>query len=60
MFRLLEDKGREAVVIFVGCENPAARVYRRVGFQGMDGTIDNADRWIEVGFSRDKVTLGHW
>lgn len=65
MFRLLEDKGREAVVIFVGCENPAAHVYRRVGFQGLDitvidGTVDNADRWLEVGFNRDKVTLGHW
>ena len=64
MFRLLQDKGREAVVLFVGCENPAARVYHRVGFQGLgtiiDGTIDNVDRWLEVGFNRNKVTLGHW
>lgn len=64
MFRLLQDKGREAVVLFVGCENPAARVYRRVGFGGLDtiidGTVDNVDRWLEVGFNRNKVTLGHW
>ena len=50
MFRLLQDKGREAVVLFVGCENPAARVYRRVGFRGLDtiidGTVDNVDRWL--------------
>jgi len=52
-------------VLFVGCENPAARVYRRVGFHGLDtiidGTaVDNVDRWLEVGFDRKKVTLGHW
>lgn len=64
MFSLLQDKGREAVVLFVGCENRAARVYRRVGFQGLDTIvncfIDNVDRWLEVGFERKKVTLGHW
>ena len=65
MFSLLQDKGREAVVLFVGCDNPAARVYRRVGFQGLDtiidGTaVDNVNRWLEVGFDRKKVTLGHW
>lgn len=65
MFSLLQDRGREAVVLFVGCENRAARVYRRVGFQGLDtivdgSTIDNVDRWLEVGFDRKKVTLGHW
>jgi ribosomal protein S18 acetylase RimI-like enzyme len=64
LFSLLQDKGREAVVLFVGCENRAARVYRRVGFQGLDtivdGSVDNVNRWLEVGFDRNKVTLGHW
>ena len=62
---MLQDKGREAVVLFVGCENPAARVYRRVGFKGLDTiidgpAIDNVDRWLEIGFDRKKVILGHW
>lgn len=65
MFSLLQDKGREAVVLFVGCDNRAARVYRRVGFQGLDtlvngSGVDNVGRWLEVGFDRKKVTLGHW
>ena len=66
MSSLLKDQGREAVVLFVGCENRAARVYRRVGFQGLDtivngcSAVDNVDRWLEVGFDRKKVTLGHW
>jgi len=65
MVSLLQDKGREAVVLFVGCENRAARVYHRVGFHGLDNLVngppvDNIDRWLEVGFDRKKVTLGHW
>ena len=65
MFSLLQDKGREAVVLFVGCDNPAAHVYRRVGFQGLEtitngSAVDNVDRWLEVGFDRKKVTLGQW
>ena len=65
MFSLLQDKGRETVVLFVGCDNRAARVYRRVGFQGLEtlangSAVDNVNRWLEVGFDHKKVTLGHW
>ena len=65
MVSLLQEKGREAVVLFVGVDNAAAHVYRRVKFQGLDNlvngsAVDNVGRWLEMGFDRKRVTLGHW
>lgn len=51
-----------AVVLYVSHGNPAARVYHRVGYQGLGA--DNAERprevenWIEIGFQDTK--RGHW
>ncbi|KAK7694964.1 hypothetical protein QCA50_002152 [Cerrena zonata] len=59
----LLDKKR-SVVLFVGHDNPAARVYERVGFVGLSrgaqGNIPGVERWLELGFDRSCVTLGHW
>jgi predicted GNAT family acetyltransferase len=42
------------VILFVGHGNTAAnKVYGRVGFV-------SANDWLEVGFDRDLVDLGHW
>ncbi|KJA28744.1 hypothetical protein HYPSUDRAFT_128581 [Hypholoma sublateritium FD-334 SS-4] len=51
------------VALFVGINNKAANVYRRVGFVGLDNNSPRegaADRWIEIGFDPEYVQLGHW
>jgi len=59
---LLQTK--ENVVLYVAHDNPgAAKVYRRVGFLGLakDGpAVEGVDPWMEIGFDRAKVQLGHW
>ncbi|KAG1753555.1 uncharacterized protein EDB91DRAFT_1043631 [Suillus paluster] len=56
-------KTHEQVVLYVGVDNHAKKVYDRVGFQGLSEgfpTIDGAEHWVEIGFDRAEVTLGHW
>jgi len=55
--RLLEKY--QQIVLYVGVENCAKVVYDRVGFQGLsEGSV--SERWVETGFDRKKVELGHW
>ncbi|KAI0068118.1 hypothetical protein BV25DRAFT_523081 [Artomyces pyxidatus] len=59
---LLADKC--SVVLYVAHNNPAAAgVYHRVGFTGLDDSkrrVDGVDPWLEIGFDREVVRLGHW
>lgn len=49
----------QQIVLYVGVENCAKVVYDRVGFQGLsEGSV--SERWVETGFDRKKVELGHW
>lgn len=61
LFRLLQTY--EKVVLYVGVDNAAKRVYGRVGFLGLiEGSISSGEveHWIEIGFDQTKVVLGHW
>ena len=52
---------KQSVVLFVAHDNmAAAKVYDRVGFQGLCGKPRGAgvDPWLEIGF--EDTTLGHW
>ncbi|KAJ2931526.1 hypothetical protein H1R20_g5568, partial [Candolleomyces eurysporus] len=54
---------KEQVALFVGNGNPAAKVYNRVGFVGLDKSkpaVPGAERWLEIGFDRRFVQQGHW
>ncbi|KAH8102560.1 hypothetical protein BXZ70DRAFT_929052 [Cristinia sonorae] len=57
---------KESVVLYVANANPAAaKVYSRVGFVGLDEEsqskpVAGVDRWLELGFDRKYVRLGHW
>ncbi|KAF4563103.1 hypothetical protein EYR40_007177 [Pleurotus pulmonarius] len=56
-------KTKQVVMLYVGHENPAANVYRRVGYVGLGkGSVQvkGVDNWMEVGFDQNKVVLGHW
>ncbi|RPD81891.1 hypothetical protein L226DRAFT_555942 [Lentinus tigrinus ALCF2SS1-7] len=56
---LLETK--DTVVLYVGHNNPAAKVYRRVGFVGFASEHDGKpNSWKELGFDSSKIELGHW
>jgi hypothetical protein len=60
-YRLL--KTHEKVVLYVGVENPAKIVYDRVGFLGLapgSPAVDGVEHWLEIGFDRAEVDLGHW
>lgn len=63
---LLMVKKKESVVLYVAHNNPrAAGVYHRVGFAGLDPAetsvpVEGVDSWLEYGFDRSKVQLGHW
>ena len=58
--RLLKEK--EKIVLYVGVGNDAANVYHRVGFQGLGGSgeVEGVERWLELGFDRNRVNLGYW
>ena len=60
--RLLVHK--EKVILFVAHDNVAAnKVYDRVGFVGLNkeaGSSPLVRPWLEIGFDRDLVHLGHW
>ncbi|KAI0348354.1 hypothetical protein BDW22DRAFT_79618 [Trametopsis cervina] len=57
-------KTKDSVVLYVAHENPAAaKVYHRVGFLGLGPEtepVDGVDDWLELGFDRSRVVLGHW
>ncbi|KAJ3877892.1 acyl-CoA N-acyltransferase [Lentinula edodes] len=57
--------GKQAVALYVAHDNiPACKVYHKVGFVGLDEyhdqPIEGVERWLEIGFDRAKVQLGHW
>jgi len=57
---LLKER-KDSVVLFVAHDNlAAAKVYDRVGFQGLCGKprVEGVDPWLEVGFQ--DTNLGHW
>ncbi len=62
IFSLLKTK--ESVVLYVAHNNPAAaKVYHRVGFVGLEPQaekVSGVDSWLELGFDRRRVVLGHW
>jgi ribosomal protein S18 acetylase RimI-like enzyme len=56
-------KEHESVVLYVAHDNPAAaKVYHKVGFRGLlsDHAKDGVEDWLELGFDRKVVELGHW
>ncbi|PPQ88987.1 hypothetical protein CVT25_005086 [Psilocybe cyanescens] len=56
-------KTRRFIVLYVGLDNRAANVYQKVGFLGVGLNAQPApgvDNWLEVGFDRNQVRLGHW
>lgn len=53
-------KTHEQVVLYVGAKNAAQKLYDRVGFQGLCGETPGAERWLEIGFDRAEVEVGHW
>ncbi|CCM03757.1 uncharacterized protein FIBRA_05903 [Fibroporia radiculosa] len=58
--RLLFDCGKDCVVLYVGHENSAQRVYDRVGFAGLCGKDkpEGVEDSLELGFVG--ATRGHW
>jgi hypothetical protein len=60
---LFSTDPKEKIVLFVGNDNPAAKVYNRVGFVGLDKNkpaVEGVERWLEIGFDRRRVQQGHW
>ncbi|KAG2363649.1 hypothetical protein BDR07DRAFT_1450589 [Suillus spraguei] len=54
-------KTHEQVVLYVGTtKNSAQKVYSRVGFQNICRETPGAERWLEIGFDKAEVELGHW
>lgn len=56
-------KTKESVVLYVAHDNNAAKVYHRVGFVGLAGSgesVKGVEPWLEIGFDRNVVKLGHW
>ncbi|KAK2463050.1 hypothetical protein APHAL10511_004705 [Amanita phalloides] len=59
----LLDSGKDAIALYVGINNPARRLYARTGFVGLgdhDNPVEGVERWVEYGFDRKRVDLGHW
>lgn len=58
----LRNGGKERIILYVAHSNPAAQtVYRRVGFVGLEGSpVPGVEPWLEIGFDRNVVQLGHW
>ena len=55
------DQGKEMVALYVGVTNRARQVYAEAGFIGLGDThVEGVDNWIEIGFDRTKIDLGHW
>ena len=51
---------KKSVVLYVGRNKPALKVYERVGFNVFDGVSSGIASWKELGFDRQKIELGHW
>lgn len=61
----LLHSGKESVALYVAHDNGAAnKVYHNVGFVGLSQEyavpVEGVERWLEIGFDRTKVQLGHW
>ena len=57
------DRGKEMISFYVGTTNRARRVYADAGFVGLgnnDVQVEGIENWVETGFDRRKVDLGHW
>jgi len=58
---LLTEKMHAEIALYVGVENPARWVYNSVGFQNLGNDEPTPDmEWLEIGFARDRVEIGHW
>lgn len=57
-------QSHDSVVLYVAHNNPAAsKVYHKVGFQGLESpkaVAEGVEDWLELGFDRKQVVLGHW
>jgi predicted GNAT family acetyltransferase len=55
---------KEKVILFVAHDNTKANgVYHRVGFVGLKsaaGSVPLVGPWLEIGFDKEFVELGHW
>lgn len=58
--QLLFEYGKEKVVLYVGHDNSAQKVYHRVGFAGLCGEpkIEGVEDSLELGFTG--TARGHW
>ena len=57
------DRGKEMIALYVGTTNRARRVYADAGFVGLgnsDDQVEGIENWVETGFKRSHVVLGHW
>ena len=64
-FRSVLNSGMQRVVLYVAHSNePASRVYHRVGYKGLFSEQASetplVESWLELGFDRKRVDLGHW
>ncbi|TFK65608.1 hypothetical protein BDN72DRAFT_860470 [Pluteus cervinus] len=54
----------DSVALYVAHDNGAAnKVYSNVGFVGLEpgsSPVTGVDDWVEIGFDRNSVDLGHW
>ncbi|KAL5519614.1 hypothetical protein ACEPAH_1297 [Sanghuangporus vaninii] len=61
---LFTNEQKNFIVLYVGHDNAAAKVYNRVGFvglaQGTQSQYKHVENWLELGFDPAKVDLGHW
>lgn len=52
---------KETVALYVARDNTIANnVYRRVGFTHNASVDSDMEPWLEIGFDRNAVVLGHW
>ncbi|KZW00603.1 hypothetical protein EXIGLDRAFT_695575 [Exidia glandulosa HHB12029] len=56
----LTTLGKKMVVLYVGHTNSAARVYDRVGYEGLcdKPKVEGVEDWLELGF--ENSDRGHW
>ena len=57
------DQGKEMISLYVGTTNRARRVYADAGFVGLgnnDVQAEGIENWVEYGFDRSRIVLGHW
>jgi hypothetical protein len=57
------NRGKEIISLYVGTTNRARQVYVDAVFAGLgnnDGQGEGIENWVETGFDRSTVDLGHW